>query len=88
MAFTDHVLALCPDIDPARLGIAGGSYGGFMTNWVIGHTDRFAAAASQRSIANWVLLRAHLGHRPDLHPPPTRAPSPGTMWRSSGGTRP
>ena len=34
--------------------MAGGSYGGFMTNWVIGHTDRFRAAVSERSISNWV----------------------------------
>ena len=32
----------------------GGSYGGWMTNWIIGHTDRFAAACSQRSISNWI----------------------------------
>ena len=34
--------------------MGGGSYGGFMTNWIIGHTDRFAAAVSQRSISNWI----------------------------------
>ena len=39
--------------EPTRLGVGGGSYGGFMTNWIIGHTDRFQAACSQRSIANW-----------------------------------
>ena len=54
MEFVDQMLAKYPDIDPARLGVAGGSYGGFMTNWIIGHTDRFAAAVSQRSISNWV----------------------------------
>ncbi len=54
MAFTDCVLALCPDIDAGRLGVTGGSYGGFMTNWIIGHTDRFRAAVSQRSISNWI----------------------------------
>ena len=54
MRFTDAVLAAYPQIDPARVGVTGGSYGGFMTNWIIGHTDRFAAAASQRSIANWI----------------------------------
>lgn len=50
MAFTDEVLRAWPDIDEKRLGITGGSYGGYMTNWVIGHTDRFAAAATCRSI--------------------------------------
>lgn len=54
MRFTDAALARYPQLDPARLGVTGGSYGGFMTNWIIGHTDRFAAAASQRSIANWI----------------------------------
>lgn len=53
MAFTDEMLAKYPEVDPARVGVTGGSYGGFMTNWIIGHTDRFAAAVSQRSIANW-----------------------------------
>lgn len=53
MKFVDEVLAKYPQIDPARLGVTGGSYGGFMTNWIIGHTSRFAAAASQRSISNW-----------------------------------
>lgn len=54
MKFTDVVLEKYPAIDPARLGETGGSYGGFMSNWIIGHTDRFAAVASQRSIANWI----------------------------------
>lgn len=39
-------------IDPARLGVSGGSYGGFMVNWIVGHTDRFRAAVSARSIAS------------------------------------
>ncbi|WP_279122237.1 alpha/beta hydrolase family protein [Holdemania filiformis] len=56
MNFTDAVLAAYPAIDAERIGVTGGSYGGYMTNWMIGHTDRFAAAASQRSIANWVSL--------------------------------
>ena len=51
--FTDAVLAKYPQIDRTRIGVTGGSYGGFMTNWIIGHTDRFAAAATQRSISNW-----------------------------------
>ena len=39
--------------DESRLGVAGGSYGGFMTNWIIGHTDKFKAAITERSISNW-----------------------------------
>jgi dipeptidyl aminopeptidase/acylaminoacyl peptidase len=53
MKFTDYVLENYKDIDPSRVGVTGGSYGGFMTNWIIGHTDRFKAAVSQRSISNW-----------------------------------
>jgi len=40
-------------VDPERLGVTGGSGGGVLTNWVIGHTTRFKAAVSQRSIADW-----------------------------------
>jgi dipeptidyl aminopeptidase/acylaminoacyl peptidase len=51
MAATDRVLTL-PGIDTQRLGVTGGSYGGFMTNWIVGHTDRFRCAATQRSVVN------------------------------------
>jgi dipeptidyl aminopeptidase/acylaminoacyl peptidase len=54
MNFTDRVIERYPCIDPDRLGVTGGSYGGFMTNWIVGHTHRFKAAATQRSIANWI----------------------------------
>ncbi len=54
MDFTDEVLRLYPQIDGTKVAVTGGSYGGFMTNWIIGHTDRFACAASQRSISNWI----------------------------------
>ncbi len=53
MAVVDEALDNYAFIDANRLGVMGGSYGGFMTNWMIGHTDRFKAAVSQRSIANW-----------------------------------
>ena len=56
MDFVDASLAAYPSIDPDRVCITGGSYGGFMTNWVITHTDRFCCAASQRSISNWVAM--------------------------------
>ena len=54
MDFADAVLKAYPAIDPNRVCETGGSYGGFMTNWIIGHTDRFCCAASQRSISNWL----------------------------------
>ena len=53
MAFCDAALAAYPEMDSDNLFETGGSYGGFMTNWIIGHTDRFRACASQRSISNW-----------------------------------
>jgi dipeptidyl aminopeptidase/acylaminoacyl peptidase len=40
-------------VDEKKLGVTGGSGGGILTSWLIGHTDRFAAAVSQRSIADW-----------------------------------
>ncbi len=39
-------------IDEGRMGVTGGSYGGFMTTWLVGHTDRFKAAVTQRSVVN------------------------------------
>ena len=39
-------------VDDKRMAITGGSYGGYMTAWIIGHTDRFAAAVSQRGVYN------------------------------------
>ena len=56
MAFTDAVLAAYPDLDPERLAITGQSYGGFMTSWAIGHTDRFRAAAARMSPINWISM--------------------------------
>jgi len=41
-------------IDPKRIGVEGGSYGGFMVNWIIGHTDRFRAAITDRSISDQI----------------------------------
>ena len=44
------------EIDEKRLGVCGGSYGGFMTNWIIGHTDMFKAAVTQRGISNFTSM--------------------------------
>ncbi len=50
----DTILEQHPEIDKGELYVAGGSYGGFMTNWIVGHTDRFKRAVTQRCISNWV----------------------------------
>ena len=55
MAFAD-LLARQPYIDPQRMGVTGGSYGGFMTAWIIGHTQRFAAAVAQRCVSNMLSM--------------------------------
>ena len=55
MAWVDYV-SQRPYIDPERMGVTGGSYGGYMTNWIIGHTDRFAAAVTQRSVSNLISM--------------------------------
>jgi len=38
------------------MGVTGGSYGGYMTNWIIGHTNRFKAAVTQRSVSNMISM--------------------------------
>ena len=52
----DEVLRRYPAVDPARVGVLGGSYGGYLTSWLIGHTDRFAAACSERSVNNLLTM--------------------------------
>lgn len=52
MACVDTACERFDWIDPARLGILGGSYGGYMTSWAVGHTDRFKAACSERACNN------------------------------------
>ena len=56
LAGVDIALEAYPDIDPDRIGVSGGSYGGFMTNWLTATTNRFAAAVTSRSIADWTSL--------------------------------
>ena len=52
MAIIDKALEQNSWLDPERLGVTGGSYGGYMTNWMVSQTDRFKAAVSIRSISN------------------------------------
>ena len=54
MEAVDAAAKVFPSMDLDRLAVAGGSYGGFMTNWVVTHTGRFKAAVTDRCIASWV----------------------------------
>ncbi len=53
MAVTDEALRRYSFCDPKRLGVMGGSYGGYMTSWIVAHTNRFKAACSERSVNAW-----------------------------------
>ncbi len=86
MDFTDAVLAAYPQIDPSRVCETGGSYGGFMTNWIIGHTGRFCCAASQRSISNWLSFYGVSDIGPYFSADQTAGDifeSPAKMWEQS-----
>ena len=50
MTGMDTVLKMEKQADPDRLAVTGGSYGGFLTGWVVTHTDRFKAAVAQRGV--------------------------------------
>ncbi len=82
MAITDVALAH-PAVDPTRTAAMGGSFGGYMANWIAGHTDRFAAIVTHASLwdleqfapttdASWYWLRmftpeALVAHSPSRH---------------------
>ena len=53
MAVADEAVRTFDFVDPDRLGVIGGSYGGYMTSWIVGHTDRFRAAVSERAVNNF-----------------------------------
>jgi dipeptidyl aminopeptidase/acylaminoacyl peptidase len=67
----DAALKRYPWIDEQRMGVTGGSYGGFMTNWIVGHTDRFKAAVTLRSVSNFIsddgTRDGAYGHAPDFN---------------------
>jgi dipeptidyl aminopeptidase/acylaminoacyl peptidase len=50
MGVVDSALERFPFLDAERLGVLGGSYGGYMTSWIVGHTNRFKAALSERAV--------------------------------------
>jgi dipeptidyl aminopeptidase/acylaminoacyl peptidase len=81
IAVVDEALQRFDFCDPERLGVLGGSYGGYMTSWIVSHTDRFRAACSERAVNNFVLeagtsdigyafksyIGAHWFEAPDVH---------------------
>lgn len=86
LAFCDAALAAWPSIDPARLGVSGGSYGGFMANWLVTHSHRFAAAVSQRGISNFLSFAGTSDIGTDftrLYELGSVAAEPEKLWRMS-----
>ena len=85
MSALDTLIQTTDFVDAERLGIAGGSYGGYMTNWAIGQTRRFKAAVAMRSISN--LVSEYAQHdivpwgRNELGPEPW--PDQDELWRRS-----
>jgi dipeptidyl aminopeptidase/acylaminoacyl peptidase len=64
-----------PNVDAKRMGVMGGSYGGYMTNWIIGHTREFAGAITDRCVSNMVTM----GGTSDFVVPPDQY-FPGNFW--------
>ena len=80
LAMLDEALQRYDFLDPARLGLIGGSYGGYLAGWIVGHTDRFVAAVPERGLYNryskdgtsdiwsgYTYLRVHQWENPELY---------------------
>jgi dipeptidyl aminopeptidase/acylaminoacyl peptidase len=85
MTALDQLIARTGFVDEARMGVGGGSYGGFMTNWIVGHTDRFAAAVTMRSISNLVseISQHDIVLWGEIEMGPLPWPDPDELWRRS-----
>ena len=57
MTAFEAAIGRMPWADQLRLGVIGGSYGGFMTSWIIGHNQRFQAAVSERAVNDWYSMQ-------------------------------
>jgi dipeptidyl aminopeptidase/acylaminoacyl peptidase len=80
LAMLDEALPQYDFLDPGRLGLIGGSYGGYLAGWIVGHTDRFVAAVPERGLYNryskdgtsdiwsgYTYLRVHQWQNPELY---------------------
>ena len=85
MTALDRLIEREGSVDESRMGVGGGSYGGYMTNWIVGHTDRFAAAVAMRSLSNLVSEYAQhdivLWGQLEMGPPTWSDPD--ELWRRS-----
>ncbi|WP_434669183.1 alpha/beta hydrolase family protein [Lacticaseibacillus rhamnosus] len=83
MAGVDQALQLDPLIDPTKLFLTGGSYGGFIANWAQTHTTRFAGIISERAISDWVsfLNTSDIGYY--FAPRELGGTDHATLWRQS-----
>ena len=74
-----------PSINPDRMGVMGGSYGGYMTLWVIGHTTDFAGAITDRCVSNLVSMggNSDFVYKPDTYWPGAFWDCPDQLWHSS-----
>lgn len=83
-ALTEHVCGL-PEVDPKQVCIAGGSYGGFMVNWAISHSDRYLRAVTDRCVSNLLSKWGNSDYLfvPDGHWPGRAFGDYETLWECS-----
>jgi dipeptidyl aminopeptidase/acylaminoacyl peptidase len=74
-----------PTIHTKRMAVMGGSYGGYMTNWIIGHTTRFAAAITDRCVSNMhsMVGSSDFANAPDKYFPGNAWTKPEALWEQS-----
>ena len=97
MAVTDEAIKRFGFVDPERLAVMGGSYGGYMTSWIVGHTDRFRCAISERAVNDLAsedgssdiggFFKGYIGAYPWEAPDAYRAVSPLTYAARDHDTR-
>jgi acetyl esterase/lipase len=99
LAFTERVIQRYPLIDAGLLGVGGGSYGGYMTNYIISHTALFRAAVSERSISSlmtaftssdigYQFIYEYLGNRPAPWTAPMEAMEASPVYKADKVTTP
>jgi len=74
-----------PWVDAKKMGVLGGSYGGYMTNWVIGHTNEFAGAITDRCVSNLISMwgNSDFPYLPDKYWPGNAWDKPEAVWSCS-----